>query len=90
MKRARRIPPLRLRKCVRPRYKLADLIAQMPDGAPIDVAWDTMPAVGREIEPPAATLRTIRAMKRFMRTQRKRQKRTGGADLREQINDGRD
>ena len=32
----------------RPRYKLADLIAEMPDGLPRVEGWDEMPDVGRE------------------------------------------
>ncbi|MBK5965504.1 AbrB/MazE/SpoVT family DNA-binding domain-containing protein [Thiocystis minor] len=32
----------------RPRYKLADLIAEMPDGLPRVVGWDDMPSVGLE------------------------------------------
>jgi len=89
MKRARRIPPALLRKTVtRPRYSLADLLLQIPEGAPIDVEWDTMPAVGQEIEPAPATLRSIRAMKRFRRKQRR--KRVGrGIELRHLIDDGR-
>ncbi len=31
------------------RYKLADLMAEMPDGLPLVEGWDTLPAVGREI-----------------------------------------
>ena len=30
------------------RYKLADLIAEMPDGLPRVEGWDEMPAVGME------------------------------------------
>ena len=32
----------------RPRYKLADLMAEMPDGLPRTEGWDDMPAVGLE------------------------------------------
>lgn len=32
----------------RPRYKLDDLMAEMPDGLPRVEGWDTMPAVGLE------------------------------------------
>lgn len=32
----------------RPRYKLADLIAEMPDGLPRVDGWDEMPSVGLE------------------------------------------
>ncbi|AFL74430.1 AbrB/MazE/SpoVT family DNA-binding domain-containing protein [Thiocystis violascens] len=32
----------------RPRYKLADLIAEMPDGLPRVDGWDDMPSVGLE------------------------------------------
>ncbi|MDI3260287.1 MAG: AbrB/MazE/SpoVT family DNA-binding domain-containing protein [Sinobacteraceae bacterium] len=33
----------------RPRYRLADLLAEMPDGLPRVEGWDEMPAVGKEI-----------------------------------------
>ena len=32
----------------RPRYKLADLLAEMPDGLPRVEGWDDMPPVGLE------------------------------------------
>ncbi len=32
----------------RPRYKLAELMAEMPDGLPQLEAWENMPAVGLE------------------------------------------
>jgi antitoxin ChpS len=32
----------------RPRYKLVDLMAEMPDGLPLVEGWDEMPAVGLE------------------------------------------
>jgi antitoxin ChpS len=32
----------------RPRYKLADLMAEMPEGLPRAAGWDEMPAVGLE------------------------------------------
>jgi antitoxin ChpS len=32
----------------RPRYKLADLLAEMPDGLPRVEGWDDMPSVGLE------------------------------------------
>lgn len=32
----------------RPRYKLNDLMAEMPDGLPRVEGWDDMPAVGLE------------------------------------------
>ena len=32
----------------RPRYKLVDLMAEMPDGLPRAEGWDDMPAVGLE------------------------------------------
>lgn len=32
----------------RPRYKLADLMAEMPDGLPRVEGWDEMPLVGLE------------------------------------------
>lgn len=61
----------------------------MPDGAPIDEERETMPLVGREVEPAAVTLRTIRAMQRFIRKQRR--KRAGrGISLRRLIDEGRD
>lgn len=33
----------------RPRYKLADLMAEMPDGLPRVEGWEEMPAVGLEL-----------------------------------------
>lgn len=90
MKRARRrIPPSFTRNAViQPRYCLADLLLQMPEGAPIYVAWDAMSPVGREIEPASATLRSVRAMRRFMRKQQR--KLVGrGIDLRRLLEDGR-
>lgn len=33
---------------VRPRYRLADLIAEMPEGLPCVEGWDDMPPVGLE------------------------------------------
>lgn len=90
MKRARRIPPSFVHKVVvRPRYSLAEMLQQIPEGAPIDEDWETMPAVGREVEPAAVTLRTIRAMQRFMRKQQR--KRVGRCvNLRRLIEEGRD
>ncbi len=32
----------------RPRYKLVDLMAEMPDGLPRVEGWDEMPSVGME------------------------------------------
>ena len=32
----------------RPRYKLADLLAEMPDGLPRVEGWEEMPSVGLE------------------------------------------
>lgn len=32
----------------RPRYKLADLMAEMPQGLPLVEGWDEMPLVGLE------------------------------------------
>lgn len=32
----------------RPRYKLADLMAEMPEGLPLVEGFDEMPAVGLE------------------------------------------
>lgn len=89
MKRAHRTPPSFVHKTVvRPRYSLAEMLLQIPEGAPIDEEWKTMPAVGREVEPTAVTLRTIRAMQRFIRNLRR--KRAGrGINLRRLIDDGR-
>lgn len=73
MKRARRRPPSLVHKAVaRPRYSLADLLLQIPDGAPIDAEWEAVQPVGREVEPAAVTLRTIRVMQRFQRKQQRR------------------
>lgn len=33
----------------RPRYKLATLLAEMPDGLPRVQGWDEMPALGKEV-----------------------------------------
>lgn len=33
----------------KPKYKLADLLAEMPDGMPMVEGWDSMQPVGREI-----------------------------------------
>lgn len=35
-------------KVAKPRYKLADLLAEMPDGFPRAKGWDEMKSVGRE------------------------------------------
>ena len=89
MKRARRIPPPFVQKAVvRPRYSLAELLLQMPEGSPIDEEWENIPPVGSEVEPAAATLRTIRAMHRFMR-QQQRKRAGGGISLRRLIDEGR-
>jgi antitoxin ChpS len=32
----------------RPRYKLADLMAEMPEGLPLAEGWDEMPSIGLE------------------------------------------
>jgi hypothetical protein len=32
----------------KPKYKLEDLIAEMPAGLPIHKEWDTIPPVGKE------------------------------------------
>lgn len=32
----------------KPKYKLEDLIAEMPEGLPVLQEWDTMPTVGQE------------------------------------------
>lgn len=90
MKSARRTPPsLAHKTAVRPRYTLAEMLLQIPKGDPFDEEWEAMPPVGREIEPAADTLRTIRAMKRFMR--KLRRKRVGrGINLRRLIDEGRD
>jgi len=90
MKRARRTPPSHAHKIVaRPRYSLADLLFQMPEGIPIDKDWETMRLVGREVEPALDTLRTIRAMQRFMRKQL-RKKVGRGISLRQLVDEGRD
>lgn len=34
---------------VRPRYRLAGLLAEMPDGLPRVEGWDEMPSVGQEL-----------------------------------------
>lgn len=91
MKRARRTPPsLAHKTSARPHYSLADLLPQIPEGAPIDAEWDAIPLVGRELEPAVDTLRTIRAMQRFMRKQQRQRKRLGrGICLRRLIDEGR-
>lgn len=33
----------------KPKYSLAEIILQMPEGLPIDREWDEAPPVGREI-----------------------------------------
>jgi len=33
----------------KPKYKLADLLAEMPNGMPMVEGWDSMQPVGREI-----------------------------------------
>ena len=33
----------------RPKYKLSDLLAEMPDGIPRVEGWDEMPDVGMEV-----------------------------------------
>lgn len=38
---------------VSPRYSLAEILQQIPGGAPIDEEWETMPEVGMEVEPAA-------------------------------------
>lgn len=73
MKRARRTPPsFAHNAAVRPRYSLAEMLLQIPEGAPIDEEWETMQPVGREVEPSAVTLHTIRVMQRFIRKLRKK------------------
>lgn len=52
----------------RPRYNLATMLLQIPEGEPICDEWDAMPLMGREIELAPVTLRSIRAMRRFLRT----------------------
>ena len=32
----------------KPKFKLEDLIAEMPEGLPVLQEWDTMPPVGKE------------------------------------------
>jgi hypothetical protein len=89
MKRARRKPPSHAPKTVtRPRYSLADLLLEMPDGVPIDAEWEAIQPVGKEVESAALTMRTIRATRRFMRKQRK----LAGRSLnpRRLIDEGRD
>ena len=34
----------------RPKYKIEDLMAEMPEGMPFDEKWDTMPSVGLETQ----------------------------------------
>lgn len=89
MKRARRTPPsLANKAAVRPRYSLAEMLLKIPAGAPFDEEWETMPPMGREVEPAVVTLRTIQAMKRFIRQQKR--KRAGRVIcLRRQIDEGR-
>ena len=36
-------------RAAKPKYRLADLMAEMPDGLPRVEGWDDMPAVGREM-----------------------------------------
>ncbi len=36
-------------RVAKPKYQLADLMAEMPDGLPRVEGWDNMPAVGREV-----------------------------------------
>ncbi|MBS1198184.1 MAG: hypothetical protein H6R18_1969 [Proteobacteria bacterium] len=68
---------------------MAELLLQLTEGAPIDEEWETLPPVGREVESAAVTLRTIRAMQRFMR--KRQRKRVGrGINLRRLIEEGRD
>jgi len=35
-------------RVAKPEYKLADLLAEMPDGLPMVEGWDTMAPVGKE------------------------------------------
>jgi antitoxin component of MazEF toxin-antitoxin module len=42
-------PEALLLRVARPRYKLADLLAEMPEGLPRAEGWEDMPPVGREI-----------------------------------------
>lgn len=68
MKRSRRWPQSLIRKAaLRKKYSLAKLLLKIPEGDPIVDEWDTMPLVGNEIEAPLTTLRSIRAMRRFLR-----------------------
>lgn len=39
---------LTIQASARPRYKLADLLAQMPDGLPRVDGWEDMPSAGLE------------------------------------------
>lgn len=89
MKRARRTPPSLVHKIVAlPRYSLADLLLQMPDGAPIDAEWEASQPLGREVEQAVLTLRAVQAMKRFMR-QQQRKRAVRGVSLRRLIDEGR-
>lgn len=73
MKRARRTPPSFVHNAaVRPRYSLAEMLLRIPKGAPFGEEWETIPPVGREVERAAVTLRTIRAMQRFIRKLRRK------------------
>lgn len=80
MKRARRLPVSLRRQAKKPRMNLAAFLMTIPEGDPIDREWDEMPAVGREIEPAPVTLRSILAMRRFLRgvKRRRQRKRLGG------------
>lgn len=35
-------------RVTKPKYQLADLMAEMPDGLPRAEGWDEMPAIGKE------------------------------------------
>lgn len=83
MKRSRRRPLSLIRKAtLRKKCSLAELLLKIPEGDPIVDEWDGMPLVGNEIEVPPATLRLIRAMRRFLRKlKRNRQGRRANAWL---------
>lgn len=38
-------------RAAKPKYKLSELLAEMPDGLPMVDGWDTMPVVGKELDP---------------------------------------
>lgn len=48
----------------RPRYSLADLMAEMPQGLPRVEGWDEMPSVGSEMSPDRGTAERLSAERR--------------------------